>query len=62
MGGESMPSIAAVVGSVDATAAKYAARVSMQTGRSQQHLLLPLLCQPHRGIGPASGRGPSQPR
>ena len=32
MGGEDLPSVAAVVGSVDATAAKYAARVSMQTG------------------------------
>ncbi|GAB4819183.1 hypothetical protein N2152v2_006229 [Parachlorella kessleri] len=35
MGGEDLPSIAAVVGSVDATAAKYAARVSMQTGRQE---------------------------
>ncbi|PSC71066.1 argonaute 1 isoform B [Micractinium conductrix] len=33
MGGEGMPSIAAVVGSMDASATRYAARVSMQTGR-----------------------------
>ena len=35
MGGEDMPSIAAVVGSMDASATRYAARVSMQTGRQE---------------------------
>eukprot|EP00887_Chlorella_sp_A99_P007698 scaffold20.g7698.t1 len=35
MGGEDMPSIAAVVGSLDAVASRYAARVSMQTGRQE---------------------------
>lgn len=35
MGGEEMPSIAAVVGSMDASATRYAARVSMQKGRQE---------------------------
>ncbi|KAL4452075.1 hypothetical protein ABPG75_007737 [Micractinium tetrahymenae] len=35
MGGEDMPSIAAVVGSMDASATRYAARVSMQSGRQE---------------------------
>jgi hypothetical protein len=35
MGGEDMPSIATVVGSMDASATRYAARVSMQTGRQE---------------------------
>lgn len=34
-GGEDMPSIAAVVGSMDASATRYAARVSMQAGRQE---------------------------
>lgn len=53
MGGEDMPSIAAVVGSMDASATRYAARVSMQTGRQEiiadlKNMMKDLMMEFHR--------------